>query len=249
MFMLILLSPSKTQDFETTSRIQHPTQPGFQLEIQALIQVLNKLKPQEIMSVSQKIADLNYDRFQNYQSKFTSQNSKPALEAFKGDVYQDIQVESYTSDQLKYAQDHLRIISGLYGLLRPLDLIQPYRLEMKTKLKNPKGKDLYEFWNTKITDKLNQTPEPIINLASDEYYKVIQPKNLKQPVYKINFKERKGDEYKIVAIHAKRARGAMTNFIIQNQLKDPEEIKEFKARNYTFTDKLSTENEFTFTRG
>jgi len=249
--MLILLSPSKTQDFTTPTNIQDPTQPNFQTETQALTRILKGYSIEDIqklMSVSERLAELNHQRFQDFKSRFTSHNAKPALEAFQGDVYQDIDISNYNKQQLAYAQSHLRIISGLYGLLKPQDLIQPYRLEMKTKLSNKEGKDLYHFWGSKITDELNKIQEPIINLASDEYFKVIQPKQIQQPIYKINFKEQKGDTYKIVAIHAKRARGAMTNFIIQNQLQAPNDLKKFIAKDYKFNLILSSEHEFTFTR-
>jgi len=249
--MLILLSPSKTQDFTTPSIIQSPTQANFQIEIQTLVKILKGYSTEDIkrlMSVSDKLAELNYQRFQDFQARFTIQNAKPALEAFKGDVYRDIQVQNYNIEQLEYAQSHLRIISGLYGLLRPQDLIQPYRLEMKTKLPNSEGKDLCHFWGSKITAELNKLQEPIINLASDECFKVIQPKQVQQPIYKINFKEQKRDNYKVVAIHAKRARGSMTNFIIKNQLRNPEDIKTFRQKNYIFSPELSTKYEFTFIR-
>jgi len=250
-FMLILLSPSKTQDFATESTILKPTQSAFQTETQELIQLLKSYSQEDIsklMSISEKLAKLNFQRFQDFKPRFTRQNSKPALEAFQGDVYQYIDINNYNTKQLAYAQSHLRIISGLYGLLKPLDLIQPYRLEMKTKLINKQGPSLYQFWGSKITNEINKTKEPIINLASEEYFKVIQPAQLQHSVYKINFKEKKGDTYKTVAIHAKRARGSMANYIIQNRLQFPEDLKSFRKKNYRFSKKLSKEFEFTFIR-
>lgn len=248
--MLLLLSPAKTQDFATPSRTPFSTSPIFQSEIQQLVAVLKDKSPQEIatlMSISDNLSILNFKRYQDFEPKFNEKNSKPAIEAFQGDVYRDIAVQKYSKEDFKFIQDHVRIISGLYGLLRPLDLIQPYRLEMKTKLKNPSGKDLYEFWSNKLAQVLNKEHTTIINLASNEYFKAIQ-KHLTSPLITITFKEKKDSGYKIVAIYSKIARGTMTNWVVKNRIKSPEELKNFKEDGYKFNKSLSTEKELVFTR-
>ena len=250
--MLVLLSPSKTQNFEPLSQKLKCSLPAYKAEILQLIATLQDLNQNEIgrlMSISPKLAELNYLRFQNFKSEFNLETAKPALFAFEGDVYTDIEVSQYSDKELEFANHTLRILSGLYGILKPLDLIQPYRLEMKTKLKTSQYKDLYQFWDNKITKILNQQESDlIINLASEEYFKVIQPKDLKAKLVQVSFKENKAGTYKIVAIYAKKARGTMANFIVKNQITDLEKIKKFNLDRYSFNPSLSSESEVVFTR-
>ena len=250
--MLVILSPSKTQDFQTPSKAPFTTQPLFKQEIHSLLTLLKQMSPDEIaklMSISEKLSHLNYERFQNLKDIFLEANSKPAIEAFQGDVYRDIATANYTPEDFQFAQDHLRTISGLYGLLRPLDLMQPYRLEMKTKLKNSKGKDLYQFWGTKITDELNKANQPIINLASKEYSKAAKLKEINQPVIDITFREKKGNDYKIVAIYSKIARGTMANFIVKNRITKPTDLHKFNLDSYAYSSDYSTDQEYVYLRG
>src|SRR5690606_20991330 len=215
--MITVISPAKTLDLSPvqTSTV---TEPQFKKEIKELAGIMQKKSRadlQALMNISENIADLNKERFKNFSSEFTLANSKPALFAFKGDVYRKMNVEDYSQEQLAFAQEHLRILSGLYGLLKPLDLMQPYRLEMGIKLKNKKADDLYGFWQNKITKALDEaaTDGTVINLASQEYFKAINPKKLKAKVIHITFKEYREGKYKIIAIFAKQARGLMANYI------------------------------------
>lgn len=254
--MIITLSPSKGQDFDAPVSTKKHSTPVALKDSQALIKELKKIKPagiRKLMNVSENIAKLNADRFQNFKTPFTIANSRQAIFAFKGDVYSGIDIENFTADDLAYAQKHLRILSGLYGCLRPLDLIQPYRLEMKTKLSNPRGENLYQFWGESITDNLNKElvkqEEPVlVNLASNEYFKSVKPKQLKGRLLNINFKETKDGKSRIVAIFAKRARGMMTDYILRNRIENPEDIKKFKMGGYRFSKADSDEMQWTFTR-
>ena len=254
--MLITLSPSKGQDFDTPSPSKIYTVPQQLEDSQLLINEAKKLDVpdvRELMDVSENIAILNVERFNTWQFPFTPENAKPALFAFKGDVYSGIQKDKYTDDDLAYAQDHLRILSGLYGALRPMDLIQPYRLEMKTKLKNPRGDNLYQFWGERITEQLNEAlqkqQEPVlVNLASNEYFKSVKPKKLDGRLLDINFKESKAGKTRVIAIFAKRARGMMTDFILRNRIEHAEDLKYFGVGGYRFSQQESTENNWVFTR-
>jgi hypothetical protein len=250
--MLILISPAKTLDY-SDPRFKHSTQPEFQTDTKALISIMKKKSAKdisELMHVSENLAELNEERFKTFQRDFTFDNSKQALLAFKGDVYTKIEVDSYSEKEFDFAQKHLRILSGLYGLLKPLDLIQPYRLEMGIKLITKKGKNLYEFWDKKITKAINEASDggPIINLASQEYFKAVHLKTLKSQVITIHFKEYKADTYKVIGIYAKLARGMMTNFVIKNKLSDPEELKTFNEDRYEYSSKLSTATDWIFIR-
>lgn len=254
--MTIIISPAKTQDFSAHNTTHIFSEPVFLNESLKLVKALKKQSPQEIaslMSVSDKIAELNYDRFKNFKTPFTPDNAKQALLAFKGDVYTDIDIDNYSQEDFEFAQQHLRIISGLYGLLKPLDLIQPYRLEMKIKLGNPRGKDLYEFWGDRITKELNRLmdkPNPtLVNLASTEYFKAVNPKLLKGKIITPVFKDHKDGAYKIIAFYAKRARGMMTDFIIKNRIDNVEKIKTFQEAGYEYSEPLSTAQEWVFIRG
>ncbi len=254
--MLITLSPSKGQDFEVELPTSMHTQPRQLDDSQLLI---NELKKQDVadirqmMAVSENIAILNVERFHTFTRPFNQDNAKPALFAFKGDVYSGIEKDQYSEEDLQYAQDHLRILSGLYGALRPMDLIQPYRLEMKTKLDNPRGTNLYQFWDERITDSLNndleeQQEATLINLASNEYFKAVKPKKLQGRLLNIAFKETKGDKTRIIAIFAKRARGMMTDFILRNRIENSEDLKEFNQAGYEYSPSASTDNQWVFTR-
>lgn len=254
--MTIIISPAKTQDFSAHNTTHIFSEPVFLNESLKLVKALKKQSPKEIaslMSVSDKIAELNYDRFKNFKTPFTPDNAKQALLAFKGDVYTDIDIDNYSQEDFEFAQQHLRIISGLYGLLKPLDLIQPYRLEMKIKLGNPRGKDLYEFWGDRITKELNKLmdkPNPtLVNLASTEYFKAVNPKLLKGKIITPVFKDHKDGAYKIIAFYAKRARGMMTDFIIKNRIDNVEKIKTFQEAGYEYSEPLSTAQEWVFIRG
>lgn len=254
--MLITISPSKGQDFDTPAPTEHFTTPDRLDESMMLIKEARKLDVEdvrELMTVSENIAKLNVDRFEKFSVPFDLSNAKQALFAFKGDVYSGISTVEFTQEDMDYAQDHLRMLSGLYGALKPLDLIQPYRLEMKTKLANPRGENLYQFWDERITDSINEVLEKqeektLINLASNEYFKSIKPKLLKGRLLNINFKEEKDGKAKIIAIFAKRARGMMTDYIIRNRIENSEDIKKFDTAGYRFSEELSDDKQWTFVR-
>ena len=254
--MLITLSPSKGQDFTEAPLTKKHSKPADLKDSELLIKELRKINSkalQELMTVSENIAELNVKRFKKFSTPFTAKNAKQAIFAFKGDVYSGINIEEFTEDDYAYAQDHLRILSGFYGCLRPLDLIQPYRLEMKTKLKNPRGDNLYQFWDDRITKSINKElkkqKEPVlVNLASNEYFKSVKPKLLQGRLLNINFKETKDGKTRVVAIFAKRARGMMTDYIIRNRIENPEDIKKFKLGGYKFNKALSDDKQWTFER-
>jgi len=254
--MIITLSPSKGQDFTAPPLTKKHSKPRDLTRSEILIKELKKLKADDIkalMAVSDNIAKLNVDRFKKFSTPFSLKNARQALFAFKGDVYTGFDLDHFTEDDFAYAQDHLRILSGLYGYLRPLDLIQPYRLEMKTKLANPRGDNLYQFWGTHITDSLNkelkkQKALVLVNLASNEYFKAVKPKMLDGRLLNINFKETKNGKTRIVAIFAKRARGMMADYIIRNRIEKPEDIKKFRLGGYRFDKNLSDDSQWTFER-
>ena len=254
--MIITLSPSKGQDFETPTPSDIHTLPDQLQDSQLLINEAKKLNSEDVsqlMAVSENISNLNVQRFQDWNIDFNTQNAKAALFAFKGDVYSGIQKDKYNDDDLAYAQDHLRILSGLYGALRPMDLIQPYRLEMKTRLTNPRGDNLYQFWGDKITQQLNQslegqTEKVLINLASNEYFKSVKPKVLDGRILSVNFKETKDGKTRVIAIFAKKARGMMADFILRNRIEHIEDIKDFGAEGYKFNQKESTDDNWVFSR-
>lgn len=254
--MLITLSPSKGQDFIEPPLSKKHSKPADLKDSELLMKELKKIKSkklQEMMSISENIASLNVGRFKSFTTPFTTKNSKQALFAFKGDVYSGLDLENFTEDDYGYAQDHLRILSGLYGCLRPLDLIQPYRLEMKTKLKNDRGDNLYQFWDDRITKSINkelkkQKEAVLINLASNEYFKSVKPKLLEGRLLNITFKETKNGKTRIVAIFAKRARGLMADYIIRNRIENSEDLKKFKLGGYKFNKALSDDKQWTFER-
>ena len=254
--MLILISPAKTLDFDTPAKTKINTMPDFLSDSQELIDGLQKLSAKKIsslMDISDKLSELNHDRFQTWQRPFTADNAKQAILAFQGDVYLGLEAETFSAADFKFAQQHLRILSGLYGLLRPLDLMQPYRLEMGTLFKNTRGKDLYAFWGDKITDEINKVIEQdksptVINLASNEYFKSVKPKLLNAEIITPSFKDYKNGQYKMISFFAKKARGLMTAFIIKNRLTKVEDIKDFDIAGYKFSVKDSTEKELVFLR-
>jgi uncharacterized protein len=254
--MLLVISPAKNLDYETPAKTKQKSEPDFLDDAQELIDDLRELAPQDIsklMSISDKLGVLNYDRYQQWKIPFTEDNAKQAVLAFNGDVYTGLDANSFKADEYKFAQKHLRILSGLYGLLRPLDLMQPYRLEMGTKFANKRGKDLYQFWGETITEALNKQlktvkSEALINLASNEYFKSVKAKSLNAEIITPVFKDWKGDKYKIISFYAKKARGLMAAYIIKNKLTDAEQIKAFDSEGYSFNEAMSTSKEWVFTR-
>ena len=250
--MLAIISPSKTQDFSECN-IENFSQTRQQQSSDELVHILkNKSQTQisKLMSISEKLSALNFERFQKFKLPFTLENAKQAILAFKGDVYNGIDAPSLSTEDLNFAQDKIRMLSGLYGVIRPLDLIQPYRLEMGTKLSNAKGKDLYDYWGADISNVLNDDEsELIINLASNEYFKAIDKKSLNAKILDIVFKEKKGDSYKVIGIYAKRARGLMVNFIIRNRLNNPEALQDFSDEGYRFDKDLSSDSTWVYLRG
>ncbi|WP_163560630.1 peroxide stress protein YaaA [Halomonas sp. NO4] len=254
--MLSVISPAKSLDFETPPTTAHYTQPDFLDRSQTLVDILRDYSPQrlsELMGISDKLAGLNAARFAEWQPPFTPDNAKPAVQAFQGDVYQGLAADTFNEADNAFAQEHLRILSGLYGLLRPLDLIQPYRLEMGTKLENPAGKDLYAFWKPRLTEALSEAAAAsgspvLVNLASNEYFKAIDPKRLEARVVTPVFKDEKNGKLKIISFYAKKARGLMAAWMIRQRLDDPEGLKEFDVAGYRFNATLSEGDTLVFTR-
>ncbi|REF26174.1 hypothetical protein BDD26_0772 [Xenorhabdus cabanillasii] len=254
--MLITISPAKTLDYESPLATEKYSQPALLEESKQLINVCRTLTTAQIgslMGISDKLAGLNAARFGEWKPGFTPENARQAILAFKGDVYTGMQAETFSDADFDFAQTHLRILSGLYGVLRPLDLMQPYRLEMGIKLENPRGKDLYKFWGDRITENLNaaleqQGDDVLINLASDEYFKSVNTKKLSANMIKPVFLDEKNGKYKVISFYAKKARGLMSRFIIQNQLTDPARLVEFNLEGYAFDESLSRRNELVFKR-
>lgn len=254
--MLIVISPAKSLDFEKKAKTEKFSQPEFVPESAQLVDKLKEMDPaslSELMGISEKLAQLNYERYQLWQADFKPDNAKAAVFAFQGDVYQGLEVDRFSESDLEFAQKHLRILSGLYGILKPLDLMQAYRLEMGTELAMNGYKNLYQFWDSKITDKLNealgQQKDPVlINLASKEYFKAVKPKKIQAKIISPVFKELRGEQYKIISFNAKKARGLMSAYIIKNRIEDPVQIKAFNLEGYAFHESLSKENEWVFTR-
>ncbi len=254
--MIVVVSPAKNLDFETPPVTQFFTQPELLDHSQVLMERCRELTPAQIgslMKISDKLAGLNADRFAEWHPDFTPENAKQAILAFNGDVYTGLEASSFSEDDFSYAQQHMRILSGLYGLLKPLDLMQAYRLEMGTKLDNQRGKDLYAFWGDVITDKLNQAlsaqgDNVLINLASNEYFKSVKPKKLDGMIITPVFKDEKNGQYKIISFFAKKARGMMARYILQNRLTDVAQLKAFDVAGYRFDESQSSATELVFTR-
>jgi len=250
--MHILISPAKTLDMGTAIALPKSSLSPFLKDSALLIKELKKLQSTEIqslMKVSANIADLNAARFHEWKTPFNEENAKAALFAFKGDVYTGLDANSLSIDEIAFAQENLSILSGLYGLLRPLDLMQAYRLEMGTRFANKKGKNLYEFWGDKITKEINsKESECLINLASNEYFKAVNKKVLKAEIITPVFKDEKNGVYKMIGFYAKKARGMMCRYIIQNSIEKAEKIKNFNLGGYAYCEDMSTEKEWVFTR-
>lgn len=254
--MLMVISPAKTLDFETPPTTKRFTQPQYLDHSQELISQLRELAPAqiaELMHLSDKLAGLNAARFGSWTPAFTPENAKQALLAFKGDVYTGLQAETLSEDQLDYAQKHLRMLSGLYGLLRPLDLMQPYRLEMGTRLANARGKDLYAFWGTRISEWLNealadQGDDLLLNLASTEYFSAVKRSALNARIIDIEFKDLKNGQYKIISFYAKKARGMMSRFVIEERIDSPEALRAFDVQGYRYNAELSAPSKLVFLR-
>ena len=254
--MLIVISPAKTLDFDTRSKTRAFTLPPFLDDSAELIDQLRGMTPQalsKLMGISPKLADLNAHRYHAWSLPFTPRNAKQAALAFKGDVYTGLDADTLSAADLKYAQNHLRILSGLHGVLRPLDLMQPYRLEMGTKLKTNRGGDLYAFWNGRINAALatalkKQKDNILVNLASNEYFKSVKAAELDARIIAPVFKERKNGEYKLISFFAKKARGLMSRYIIRNRLDNPEDLKGFDLEGYQYNEALSGEDRPVFTR-
>ncbi|MFG5777592.1 peroxide stress protein YaaA [Comamonas sp. J-3] len=255
--MLFLLSPAKSLDYETPLPADLPhTQPQFVAQSKALIAVLRQQSPQQIaslMSISDKLAALNVARYEAWSPKFTAKNSRQAIMAFNGDVYDGLQAQSLSAKQLDWAQSHLCLLSGLYGVLRPLDWMQPYRLEMGTRLATDKGSNLYQYWGTQIADYLNQQQAGedapvVINLASQEYFKSVDRKALRARVVDCSFEDYKNGQYKIISFFAKRARGLMARYAIEHQAKTPAVLKKFNTDGYAYASDVSTAEHLVFRR-
>jgi len=254
--MLAIISPAKTLDFESTCPAHRPTQPQALDDSEELMAVLKKKSRAQLralMGISEKLADMNFERNQSWSRPFNSDNSRAAILAFKGDVYTGIEVKDYSKDDFKFSQNHLRILSGLYGLLRPLDLIQAYRLEMGTDLKTSRGKNLYEFWGDSITKSLQTSikksgSNTLVNLASNEYFKSVQKKDLDCEIVTPHFKDKKNGVYKFMSFYGKKARGMMCDFMIRNRITDPSGLKDFNTAGYSFNKSLSEGYNWVFTR-
>ena len=257
--MLFLISPAKSLDYESPVPADLPhTLPVFKKQPLELIEVLREKSPQQLsqlMSISDKLAVLNVGRYEAFSPQFTAKNSRQAVLAFNGDVYEGLNAASLKPKELDWAQAHVVILSGLYGALRPLDLLQPYRLEMGTRLENAKGSNLYQFWGTQIADYLNERsgeqPEAeriVVNLASQEYFKSVDLKALKAPVVECAFEDFKGGKYKIISFHAKRARGLMVRWAVQHKAKKVADLRKFDLEGYALAEQASTPHKLVFRR-
>jgi cytoplasmic iron level regulating protein YaaA (DUF328/UPF0246 family) len=255
--MLIILSPAKTLDFEKARIVAQKSFPEFNQQAAQLIQLLKKYsipELREMMDISDKLASLNFARYKHWQKEPDENLMRQAICAFNGDAYTGLNVSDWSDADFAYSQEHLQILSGLYGVLRPLDYISPYRLEMGIKLPNKKGDSLYGFWGNQITKNLSsqlksQGDSSLINLASNEYFKAVRVKELNAEVITPVFKDAQNGEYKVVSFFAKKARGMMSRFIIKNRIAQPQNIKEFTDGGYSYNDRLSRGNEWVFTRG
>jgi uncharacterized protein len=255
--MIILMNSSKTLDFEQPAHISKHTVPEFLEDCEFLVSKLRKLSLSDfsrLMGVSENLATLNVRRYKDWRTSPGGANAKQALLAFKGDIYAAMDVDRYKAKTINFAQKHLRILSGLYGILRPLDLIQPYRLEMATKLATDRGKDVYRFWGSRINASLSKMLKKegsgvLVNLASVEYFKATKPKLLNADVITPIFKEYKDPSYRVVALYAKKARGLMSNYIVQNRITRVEDLQSFDLDGYRFAPAQSSDKEWVFTRG
>lgn len=254
--MLIVLSPAKSLDYETPAITDSYTQPQFLDHSSELIEVLRQYSPAQVgslMTISDNLAQLNVARYASWTPEFTTDNAKQAVLAFNGDVYDGLAAPTLTAKQLDYVQSRVRILSGLYGVLRPLDLMQPYRLEMGTRLANQRGKDLYAFWGRIVTDELNKLfdgakHKVLVNLASEEYFKVVKPAHLNGQIITPTFEDWKNGKYKIISFFAKRARGLMARYAAVKGVTQPEKLKAFDSDGYAFCEEHSTPTNWVFRR-
>ena len=254
--MLILLSPAKTLDFETAPRTTQVSTPAFLEESEKLVSTLKKYKPNklgQLMSISDSLAELNAERFNDWQTPFPKGVARPAIQAFRGDVYLGLDADTMKMADIKRAQKHIRILSGLYGVLKPLDMMLPYRLEMGTSLKTRRGKNLYEFWGSRITASLNAELETfdkplVVNLASNEYFKAVKKKEIAAPLIEPVFKDEKEAGYKVIGFFAKKARGAMARYLVENKCKTEKELISFTGLGYKFSKAESSEGRPVFLR-
>ncbi len=254
--MLMVISPAKKLDMQTKSVVEGLESPQFLQQSAHLIKYLKKLSPSqisELMGISDKLAQLNVARFAQWHTPFTSENAKAAILTFSGDVYQGIDAVTLKKSEINYLQQHLRILSGLYGILRPLDLMQPYRLEMGRKIAIGKDKDLYAFWHEKLTANINQLLDQqknpvLVNLASNEYFKALDKKRINGSIVTPAFKDWKNGQYKMISFFAKKARGNMVRFAAENKIKRVEDLKHFDRDGYSFNEKLSGDTNWVFTR-
>jgi len=252
----MVISPAKTLDFESLPTTKVSSVPAFLPQSEKLIAQLRKLSPEDIsslMGISEKLGQLNFERFLNWHTPFDSKNAKQAILAFQGDVYTGLEANTFTAKDFRFAQKHLRILSGLYGLLRPLDLIQPYRLEMGSKFQYTGGRNLYQVWADDLTCAVNaqlkvSKSSVLLNLASNEYFKVIDKKALHGDVITPVFKDLKNEKFKIISFYAKKARGMMSAYIIKNKITKVEDIKQFDVAGYRYNESLSSARDWTFTR-
>jgi cytoplasmic iron level regulating protein YaaA (DUF328/UPF0246 family) len=254
--MLLVISPAKTLDYDTPPATTRFTQPQFLDHAQELIGQLREMSPQqigELMHLSDKLAALNVARYGSWHPDFTPTNAKQALLAFKGDVYTGLATEDFSEADFDFAQAHLRMLSGLYGVLRPLDLMQPYRLEMGTKLANARGNNLYDFWGERISGWLNealteQGDDILLNLASNEYFGAVKRKALNARIIDTEFKDLKNGQYKIISFYAKKARGLMARYVIKERIRDPEQLKAFDYQGYRYSAEQSKPDSLVFLR-
>lgn len=255
--MLILLSPAKVQNFKTPAHSTIFTQPEFMKEAEQLVKLMRELSPSELarlLDINSNLSHLNTDRHVNWHRPFTPANAKQAVYTFDGEVYRGLNAKTFTDEDTVYMQNHLRLFSGLYGLLRPLDLIQPYRIDVSSKLENPYGNDLYAFWSEKVTHSINKAlrktgkPDIILNLASSEYIRTIDTKNYKLKILDVEFYEYKNDAFKQIVMYTKKARGMMARFVIQNRIENLEDLKGFDAEGYWYSPQMSTKNKIVFVR-
>ncbi len=254
--MLMVISPAKKLDFETRPVTVKYTQPELLEHSRILVDILKQKSIEDLiklLNISYGLAETNLQRYQQWNPPFSLDNAKQAILAFNGDVYEGLDAKTFSEGDFEFAQNHLRILSGLYGVLRPLDLIQPYRLPMGTKLVNPRGKNLYQFWGDIITDVLNRTIRQsgykyLINLASNEYFKAVKPELVQAKIITPVFKERKNGALRVISFYAKKARGLMARYAIQNRIEDPENLKNFDLEGYKFMPDLSTDDKLVFVR-
>ena len=254
--MLIVISPAKTLDFETKPTVSSATKPTMLKDAAELVDIMRDYGPDdlvELMGISHKLGVLNNERFLSWRTPFNKSNAKQALLAFRGDVYTGLDADSFGDEDFDFAQQHLRILSGLYGILKPLDLIQPYRLEMGTKLTNDRGKDLYEFWGAKISKAINKQLKALgsatlVNLASNEYFNAVDKEQLNANIVTPVFKDYKNGKYKIVSFYAKKARGLMSAYAIKKRIEKPEQLKKFNVAGYKYDAASSSDREWVFLR-